>query len=160
MAAIVGIVVAAVVAVGLLDLLRPPDDRTHVGKFFQKVGTDLDGATLVVRRKATLNLSVFGHSVLLGTIVVVALLRRVPLVRAPAVAAPTVAAIATAEATVVAFLVVAVLGIALNDSGITIAGMMFAVFEVALVVLVGREFLLPPEPPTRDRRRPPSPSVS
>ena len=61
-AAIAGIVVAAVVAVGLLDLLRSPDQRTHVGKFFQKVGTDFDGATLVIRRKAAANLSVLGHS--------------------------------------------------------------------------------------------------
>ena len=50
----------------LLDLLRPPDQRTHVGKFFQKAGTDFDGATLVLRRKAAENLSVLGHSVLLG----------------------------------------------------------------------------------------------
>ena len=145
-AAIVGIVVAAVVAVGLLDLLRPPDDRTHVGKFFQKVGTDLDGATLVIRRKATLNLSAFGHSVLLGTIVAVALLVAFLWYVRPRSLRPTVAAIGTAQATVVAFLVVAVLGTALNDSGIAIAGMMFAVFEVALVVLVGREFLSRQEP--------------
>ena len=73
-AAIAGIVVAAVVAVGLLDLLRSPDQRTHVGKFFQKVGTDFDGATLVIRRKASANLSVLGHSVLLGAIIATALL--------------------------------------------------------------------------------------
>ena len=39
-------------------------------------------------------------------------------------------------ATVLAFLVLAVLGFALNDSGIAIPGMMFAVFESALVVLM------------------------
>ena len=44
-----------------------------------------------------------------------------------------------------AFLVVAVLGFALNDSGIAIPGMMFAVFESAVVVLVGRGVPLAPE---------------
>ena len=41
----------------------------------------------------------------------------------------------------VAFLVVAVLGFALNDSGIAIPGMMFAVFESTLVVLMGWAYL-------------------
>jgi hypothetical protein len=144
-AAVVGVVVAAVVAVGMLDLLRPPDDRTHVGKFFQKVGTDLDAATLVIRRKASLNLSVLGHSVLLGTVVVVVLLVAFLWYVRPRTLRPTVSAITTAKATVLAFGVVAVLGTALNDSGIAIAGMMFAVFEVALVVLVAREYLSPQE---------------
>ena len=86
-AAIASIVVAAVVAVGLLDLLRSPDQRTHVGKFFQKVGTDFDGATLVIRRKAAANLSVLGHSVLLGAIIADRAAGRVPLVRQAAHAA-------------------------------------------------------------------------
>jgi hypothetical protein len=143
-AAIIGIVVAAVIAVGLLDLLRPPDDRTHVGKFFQKVGTDFGGATLVIRRKASLNLAVLGHSLLMGTIIVVVLMVLFLWFVRPRTLRPTVAAIPTTEATVIAFLVVAVLGSALNDSGISIAGMMFAVFEVALVVLVGRAYLQAP----------------
>ena len=92
-AAIASIVVAAVVAVGLLDLLRSPDQRTHVGKFFQKVGTDFDGATLVIRRKAAANLSVLGHSVLLGAIIATAFAGRVPLVRQAAHVAARRAAI-------------------------------------------------------------------
>jgi hypothetical protein len=36
---------------------------------------------------------------------------------------------------------VAVLGFGLNDSGIAIPGMMFAVFESALVVLMGATYL-------------------
>lgn len=140
-AAIAGIVVAGVVAVGLLDLLRPADQRTHVGKFFQKVGTDLDGATLVIRRKAAANLSVFGHSVLLGTIIVVVLLVAYLFLVAPRSLRPVVRQISTAQATLVAFLVVALLGFALNDSGVAIPGMMFAVFESTLVVLMGWSYL-------------------
>ena len=71
---LVGVLVAAGLAVGAVDLLRPSDQRTHVGKFFEKAGTDFDGATLVLRRKAAENLSVLGHSVLLGCIIVAALL--------------------------------------------------------------------------------------
>ena len=140
-AAIAGIVVAAVVAVGLLDLLRPPDQRTHVGKFFQKVGTDFHGATLVIRRKADANLSVLGHSVLLGTIIATALLVAYLWYVHPRTLRAVAASIPTAGATALAFLVVAVLGFGLNDSGIAIPGMMFAVFESAVVVLVGATYL-------------------
>ena len=140
-AAIASIVVAAVVAVGLLDLLRSPDQRTHVGKFFQKVGTDFDGATLVIRRKAAANLSVLGHSVLLGAIIATALLVVYLWYVKPRTLRSVAGAIPTAAATTLAFLVVMVLGFALNDSGIAIPGMMSAVFESAVVVLVGANFL-------------------
>ena len=140
-AAIASIVVAAVVAVGLLDLLRSPDQRTHVGKFFQKVGTDFDGATLVIRRKAAANLSVLGHSVLLGAIIATALLVAYLWYVRPRTLRSVGRAIPTAAATVLAFLVVMVLGFALNDSGIAIPGMMSAVFESAVVVLVGASYL-------------------
>jgi uncharacterized membrane protein (UPF0136 family) len=135
-AAVTGIVVATTAAVGLLDLLRPPDQRTHVGRFFEKVGTDFGGAVLVVRRKAAENLSVLGHSVLIGTIVAVALLVGVLWFVAPRRLRTVAAAVSTGKATVYAFLVVAVLGFGLNDSGIAVPGMMFAVFDSALVVLM------------------------
>jgi hypothetical protein len=140
-AGIAAIVVAAVVAVGLLDLLRAPDQRTHVGKFFQKVGTDFDGATLVIRRKAANNLSVLGHSVLLGAIIATALLVAYLWYVRPQTLRSVARVIPTAAATVLAFLVVAVLGFALNDSGIAIPGMMSAVFESTVVVLVGATYL-------------------
>ena len=69
---------------------RPTSARTS-GKFFQKVGTDFDGATLVIRRKAAANLSVFGHSVLLGAIIATALLVAYLWYVAPAVVAAAVA---------------------------------------------------------------------
>ena len=61
---LVGVLVASGVVVGLVDLLRPAEQRTHVGKFFEKAGTDFGSATLVLRRKASENLSVLGHSLL------------------------------------------------------------------------------------------------
>ncbi|HXY91674.1 MAG TPA: hypothetical protein VEP49_04300, partial [Acidimicrobiia bacterium] len=140
-AAIAGIVVAAVVAVGLLDFLRPSDDRTHVGRFLQKVWTDPNGATLVLRRKAHENLSVFGHSLVMGTIIIVALMVVYLWYVPPHSLRPVVRAIPTVRATITAFLVLAVLGFALNDSGVAIPGMMFAVFESTLVVIMSWAYL-------------------
>jgi hypothetical protein len=51
---------------------------------------------------------------------------------------PLLDRVTTARATVLALAVVAVLGFALNDSGITIPGMMAAVMLSALVVLLAR----------------------
>jgi hypothetical protein len=140
-AAIIGVAVAAVLAVGLLDLLRPEGDRTHVGRFLQKVGTDFDGATLVIRRKAAESMSVLGHSLLLGTIIVVVLLVAYLWYVSPRSLRAVAHAVPTTCATVFAFLVLAALGSALNDSGVAIAGMMFAVFEGALVVLMASAYL-------------------
>jgi hypothetical protein len=51
---------------------------------------------------------------------------------------PLLARVTTARATALALAVVAVLGFALNDSGITIPGMMAAVMSTAVVVLLAR----------------------
>jgi hypothetical protein len=142
---VVGIAVAAVIAVGLVDLLRPADDRTHVGKFFVKLVDDADAATLVIRRKASENLSVLGHSVLLGTVIVVALLVAYLWFAPPRPLRTLAARIPTAPATAVGFAVVALLGFLLNDSGVTIPGMMFAVLEATIVVLLV-SLVLRPEP--------------
>ena len=135
---LVGVLVAAGLLVGLLDLLRPSDERTHVGKFFEKAGTDFGSATLVLRRKASENLSVLPHSLLLGCVIVVALLLLYLWFVPPGSLHPLLERVSTARETALALLVVAVLGFALNDSGIAIPGMMAAVFESALVILLAR----------------------
>jgi hypothetical protein len=136
---------ASGIAVGLLDLLRPPDSRTHVGKFFEKAGTNFDSATLVLRRKASENLAVLGHSLLLGCLVVVALLLLYLVFVPPRSMRPLLDRIPTARAAALSIAVVAVLGFALNDSGIAIPGMMAAVLESALVFLLARAvFVHPP----------------
>jgi hypothetical protein len=135
---LVGVLVAAGVAVGLVDLLRPADQRTHVGKFFEKAGTDFGSATLVLRRKASENLSVFTHSLLLGSLIALGLLLLYLWLVPPRSLGPLVARISTAHATALALAVTAVLGFALNDSGITIPGMMATVFLAALVFLLAR----------------------
>jgi hypothetical protein len=150
-----GILVGAGVLLGLLDVLRPADQRTHVGKFFEKLATDLPSATLVLRRKAAENLSVLAHSLLLGCIVALALLALYLCFVRPRSLRTLFARVATARATAIALGVVTLLGFALNDSGITIPGMMAAVAEAALVILLARlakerpsAVPAPPEPAT------------
>jgi hypothetical protein len=140
---VVGIAVAAIVAVGLIDLLRPATDRTHVGRFFVKLFDDADAATLVIRRKAAENLSVLGHSVLLVAVIVVALLIVWLWFARPRPLREVVARVPTAGATAVGFFAVALLGFLLNDSGVTIPGMMFAVLETTIVVLIASLVLRP-----------------
>jgi hypothetical protein len=135
---LMGVFLGSAVVVGVVDLARPSDQRTHVGKFFEKMGTDFDSATLVIRRKASENLAVLGHSLLLGCIVVVGLLLAYLAFVAPRSLRPLLDRIPTAVPTALSLAVVAVLGFALNDSGITIPGMMAAVFEGALVFLLAR----------------------
>jgi hypothetical protein len=134
-AAIVGAGVVAVVLVGAVDVLRPPEDRTHIGRFFVKLGNDAGRATLVIRRKAAENLSVLGHSVLLVTILVaIALLAWLWWGRGRPLRG-VAARIPTSRATAVGFVTVGVLGLALNDSGVTIPGMMCAVLIASVVWL-------------------------
>ncbi|MFN8026244.1 MAG: hypothetical protein U0W40_07800 [Acidimicrobiia bacterium] len=134
------VLVGAGVAVGLVDLLRPPDSRTHVGKFFEKAGTDFGGATLVIRRKLHENLSVLTHSLLaICLIVAIAVVCWLWFAR-PRTLRVLVGRITTATATGLALVVVAVLGFALNDSGISIPGMMAAVFVATLTFLVARRY--------------------
>jgi hypothetical protein len=135
---LVGVLVAAGLLVGVVDLLRPADQRTHVGKFFEKVGTDFGGATLVLRRKASENLSVLGHSLLLGSLVALALLVAYLWWMRPRSLRTLFEQVPTARITAIALGIVALLGFALNDSGITIPGMMAAVTEATVVILLAR----------------------
>jgi hypothetical protein len=135
---LVGVLVAAGLVVGAVDVLRPSDQRTHVGKFFEKAGTDFGSATLVLRRKASENLSTLGHSLLLGCLIALAVLVVYLCWVRPRSLRTLFARVSTARVTAISLGVVAVLGFALNDSGITIPGMMAAIAEAAVVILLAR----------------------
>jgi hypothetical protein len=143
---LVGVLVAAGLVVGVLDVLRPPDQRSHVGKFFEKVGTDFSGATIVLRRKAAENLSVLGHSVLLGCLIALAVLAVYLWWVRPRSLRTLFARVPTARVTAIALGIVALLGFALNDSGITIPSMMAAVTEAVVVILLARLVFRAAEP--------------
>ena len=145
------VLVVAGLLVGFADLMRPKDQQTHVGRFFDKVATGgLGDFFLTIRRKATENIDSFTGTRLLWALPIVALLvwflwrvrggrvrplfREVPVIRQ----------------TMLALVVVAALGYALNDSGIAIPSLMAVVFECALVYVA----LVPAREPVTD---PPSP---
>ena len=108
-----------------LDLARPEDDRTHLGRFVQRLA---DGdAGIVLERKLRANVSILTSSVWTWLVPVCLaflaflalrrtgflhrLQRRVPGVRACLLGA----------------LVVGVLGFAFNDSGVAVPAMMFGI---------------------------------
>jgi hypothetical protein len=148
-----GVLVAAGLIVGAVDVLRPADQRTHVGKFFEKVGTDFPAATLVLRRKASENLSTLTHSVLLLCLLALAVLAVYLWWVRPRSLRTLFARVSTARVTAISLAVLAVLGFALNDSGVTIPSMMAAVTEAVVVILLVRVVF---RAPATERRLEPS----
>ncbi len=139
------VLVGAGLLAGFVDLTRPTDKQTHVGRFFQKVGDQgVSGFTTVVGRKLSLMLQTFSNTswVLLVAGVLGSLLYlawRTDRLRALGRAVPVLAPM------LISFAVLSVLATVLNDSGIQVMGMMLAVLVPTLVVLACRE-LVPPEP--------------
>ncbi|NMM16215.1 MAG: hypothetical protein HHJ14_03455 [Cellulomonas sp.] len=152
---------ATVTAFAVVDYLRPPDSRTHLGRFVETV---LDGgAWPVVERKLAQNLSVLGGGVVAllvvaGLVVVVVVLGR--LLRR-AMTAPGGGSYGWLSAGVplkqlgtdipmlrpglIALAVTMIIGFVLNDSGIVIPALGIAV-AVPLIVSLGASWLI--------RRRP------
>ena len=139
-AVLLGVVLVAVgLAVGFIDLARPPDNRTHVGRFFEKVGNEgLSGFTTVVGRKAELMIQTFRNTgwvlLVLGVLVALGYVAwRTDRLRVLTQRVPTL------RAALISFVVLAVLATILNDSGVQVMGMMLAVLVPTLVVLACRE---------------------
>ena len=132
-----GVTLAAVVGFGLLDLARPSDQRTHLGRLFERIGSDgWSGLQTVIERKANANFETIGNSVwlwvlpMVGAFVVYLVVRRRPLLDELFRRIPELRAAA------VGFAILAVLGYALNDSGVAVPGMMVGVANAALVGLL------------------------
>jgi hypothetical protein len=127
---------AAVVAVGAfatIDLLRPADHRTHLGRLVEAVANDGWGALeTVVTRKLGANLSLITSSIWTAMVpiafgAIVYLLWRAPgLVRSIR---------NTISESLAGLVVVGTLGFALNDSGIAVPGVMLGVVNASLVYL-------------------------
>jgi hypothetical protein len=115
---LLGVAVSALVllaVISLLDWLRGPTARTHLGAFFQRV-LDGDALNIIIRKAVAATGSILNPlgmgAVLVGVIVWVFLFRRLlPALRCEFTTLHTVA---------VAALGVAILGTAVNDGGITI----------------------------------------
>jgi hypothetical protein len=136
-AILVGLLVGAGLAVGVVDMVRPADKQTHIGRLFTKVvNGDAGDFLLTVRRKLVANLDSFTNTKLLWVLPIVAVLlwvlwrapqsrgrvlfRRVPVIRQ----------------TLLALALLAFFGDALNDSGVSIPALMAVVLECAVVFVV------------------------
>jgi hypothetical protein len=142
------ILVASGLLVGIVDMLRPTSQQTHVGRFFNRVSEDgFSGFFLVIRRKAMENFGSFTTTRLVWLIPIglafLAYLWWTRRARVPAL----VRATPVITHTLVAFTLTAVLGYALNDSGIAIPALMVLVLECTAAFVVAAQ-LDEPAPPT------------
>ncbi len=135
-AVLAAVLVASGVAVGVLDMLRPADERTHVGRFFDKLFHDPGAALEVVQRKAGSSLGSVTGSILLFAVPIVVLLLVWWWLVPDSPLRRLVQRVATARAAALTLAIAAVLGFALNDSGVAIPAMMLVVLESFVVVAV------------------------
>jgi len=120
--------VAAIGAFAAVDLGRPEEDRTHLGRLVDRVAQDEGGGFLdVIQRKLSTNLNILTSSIwtltipfALGLLIYLAR-RRTGFLRDLQEAVPGIRPMLAGG------LLVAVLGFALNDSGVAVPAMMFAV---------------------------------
>lgn len=132
----------AVTAFGLADLARPPGQRAHLGRLFERVGNEGAGPLIdIVERKLLANLGVSTTSFWVAAIPV-AVLFFVFLSRYPSHPLATVrAGVPTLQAGFLAALSAAVLGSLVNDSGAIVGGVTLLVVAASFAHLV-----LEPEP--------------
>jgi hypothetical protein len=136
-ALLAGGVVTAALAVGFLDLLRPPDQRTHIGRFFAKVGRDgIDSLVKTLHRKLDANLGSFSTARLLWVLPIVAAFVLFVWLSKRTNVRRMVGETPVFRDALVALAVLMVLGYALNDSGISIPALMALEFECVVVYLV------------------------
>lgn len=130
---------ATMVVIGVfaaVDLARPADSRTHLGRLVEAIGDDGIGSfTTVISRKLGANLGVITSTVWTAMVPLALLLAVYLLWRAPGAARAIRVAI---PESLLGLLVVGVLGFALNDSGIAVPGVLIGVVNAALVYLTVR----------------------
>ena len=140
---------AAVTVLGFIDLARPSDERTHLGRFFEKIGAEgAGGFFTVIARKADSNISVLASSVWTLMLPAVFLFIAYLIWRAPGTLREVREEIPEMRAGLVGILVFGLLGFAFNDSGISIPGVMIGVVNSTLVFLVFLLWRLAPDPPS------------
>src|SRR5262249_38214416 len=132
----VGATALAITVFGLLDLSRPADQRSHLGRLFERVGNEGPAPLFdIVERKLIANLHVSTTSFWVAAIPV-AIVFLVFLARFPTrPLAKLLDGMPTLSAGLTAALVAAALGSALNDSGAIVGGVALTVVAAALAWL-------------------------
>jgi hypothetical protein len=129
--------VAAVTLFGLVDLARPEDQRSHLGRLFERIADDgWSSFATVIARKAGTNLSGLTTSVWMWMVPIAAGLVVWLVWKTPARLRAIDRRIPQLRAAVVGLAIVGVLGFALNDTGIAVPAVMLAVANSVLIALV------------------------
>lgn len=127
-AALIGVgTVAVLAAFAAVDLSRPKEQRTHLGRLASRLLGDGGGVVTVIERKINANISILTSSVWTWVIPVAVAFLAFLLWRRNRFLAQAEAEVPGLRAGLYATLVAAVLGFALNDSGIAVPAMMLGV---------------------------------
>ena len=131
--------VAAVVVFGFVDLARPPAERAHLGRLFERIGNEgMQPLLSIVERKLLANLRVSTSSFWVAAIPIAIgawLFLRAWREREGSPLAALHARIPTLHAALVAAAVAAFLGSVVNDSGAIVGGVASLVITVTMVHL-------------------------
>jgi hypothetical protein len=128
--------IAAVVVFGAIDLARPSDERTHLGRLFETIESrGWSGFSTVIERKISQNLNVLFTSPWLIIVVLMIVFLAYLFARHRERLRGIVQRVPEMRAAFIGFAILAILGFALNDSGIAIPGMMLAVLNGTILTL-------------------------
>lgn len=132
-----GILLLSGLAVGFLDLLRPRDQRSHVGRFFEKVGNEgFSGFSSVIERKGGENAATFSSTIYLVLIVVVVAAGVLLWLRPPRPLRTAMTRVPTLRPAAASLATLIVLSYGLNDSGLAIPAIMLALVTAAASYVV------------------------
>jgi hypothetical protein len=130
-----GLLIGIGVVAGLLDLLRPSGQRSHIGRFFESFGNGSGGFVTVIQRKAGEafdSLTAYHWVVLILAVVALTAYVWTRMGSPLRVATDRIPTLVPAA---IAFGVATALNTVLNDSGITITGMMLGIAGAAVVCI-------------------------
>jgi hypothetical protein len=130
---------AVLVTFALVDLSRPADSRTHLGRLAAKVlHADNGGVATVLQRKVEANVGILTSSVWTWVIPIALAFLSFLLWRRPGSLKAVEERVPGLRAGLVGSLVAGIVGFALNDSGIAVPAMMLAVVLPYLAFLLVR----------------------
>jgi hypothetical protein len=135
---VVGVLVATGLVAGFVDLSRPTNEQTHVGRFFQKIGDDGPGAFFsVIGRKLGLMIGTFSNTAWVLLVLSVVVVTLLAFLRSDAISR-ILARVPTLRPGLVCVAVLIVLATVLNDSGVQVTGMMGSMTLASFAYLATR----------------------
>lgn len=146
-----GAALALLVVAASIDLLRPAEGRTHLGRVAHDLVDDPARVGLTIRRKVTANLSVLRKSSFSYLVPFLAAFLAALAYRPPGLMCRLTAAHPVLRPALAGTLVAATLGFLLNDSGVAVPGVMLSILNpvllYSLVTAPGEEAAATPASP-------------